>query len=218
MNIENPNVVEQLRPTSRNGENNTLTYQLTKQSVHPMRTVGRDARGFPIEETVPTVPWQPFLMLDGCINKVPMRTGSVPSMHADAKAYEQETLYDLIVAGCIPAWMCPYSTHFASWTHGPFVAAPNGETDCGGSTAAGGCDHLKAVGEIRREHVREIYRLDVEAFTKDQANARKKEFEDMRDGIVAGVGEAIAKHIVPTSQQALDARRNRTEKQLKGEE
>ena len=214
--MDNPNVVEQLRPVSRDGQNNTLTYQLTKASVHPTRVVGRDARGFPIEETVPTVPSKPFLMLDGCINNVPLRTGSVPSMHADAVAYENETLYDLIVAGCIPAWMCPHSTHYASWTHGPFVSATNGETDCGGSTARGGCVHLQAIAKVRQEHVRETYRLDVEAFTKDQANARKAEIEQMRDGIVAGVGEAIAKHMSP--QQAIAGRRDRAEKQLRGEE
>lgn len=191
----NPHVVQQLRPVNPTGTS-TATYQLTKASVSPTRIVGRDARGFPIEETVPTVYWRPFLMLDGCINKVPLRTGSVPSMHGDAIAYEHETMYDLVVAGCIPAWLCPFSTSYTHLTHGPFVTPGPGEEDCGGSAAEGGCSHLKKVAAIRKQFVLENYNRDMERF----ASEHRAEFERMRDGIVDGVGAAVAKYMTPQAK------------------
>jgi hypothetical protein len=197
METNNPHVVQQLRPVSRDGRSE-LTYQLDKSSVSPSRIVGRDARGFPISETVPTVMWKPFLESGGCINKVPIRTGSVPSMHADAVAYENETFYDLIVAGWIPAWMCPYSTHYTHITHGPFARPENGETDCGGSTAEGGCVHLQKIGKMRREAVLREHNERLEVF----ASQHKQEFERMRDGIVEGVGKAIASHVMPAAASA----------------
>lgn len=189
--------MQQLRPVNPTGQS-TQTYQLTKASVHPTRIVGRDERGFPIEDTVPTVYWRPFLMVDGCINKVPLRTGSVPSMHADALAYENETLYDLITAGCIPAWLCPYSTNFSYITHGPFATPPAGETDCGGSTAEGGCVHLQKIAKVRKDEVLRRYNADQQRFAAQYA----EEFNRMRDGLVAGVGEAIARHMPQPSVQA----------------
>jgi hypothetical protein len=200
MEFNNPNVVQQLRPVNPTGTS-TATYQLTKASVSPSRIVGRDERGFPIEETVPTVYWRPFLMLDGCINKVPLRTGSVPSMHADAVSYENETMQDLIMAGCIPAWLCPYSTMYASWTHGPFAKPPAGESDCGGSHAEGGCSHLKALAAVRKKAVADAYNADLERFASQNA----AEMTRMRDGIIAGVGAAIAAHIVPAAPTTASA-------------
>lgn len=193
--MENKHVVQQLRAVSRTGQSD-LTYELTKDSVSPSRFAGRDARGFPIFETVPTVMWRPFLSADGCINKVPVRTGSVPSMHADAIAYENETFYDLIVAGWIPAWLCPYSTEYTHITRGPFARADHGEQDCGGSTAEGGCVHLQKIGKLRRDAVLEDHNRALELF----ASQHKQEFERMRDGIVDGVGKAIAAHVMPAAQ------------------
>lgn len=197
--LQNPNVVQQLRPRNPQGVS-TATYELTKATAHPTRIVGRDARGMPVEDTIPTVFWRPFLMADGCINKVPLRTASVPSMHADAVSYENETMYDLITSGCIPAWLCPYSTQYASWTHGPFATPPNGETDCGGSNGPNGCVHLQAIAKSRKEHVLECYRRDQDSFTKEYAHQRSQELAQMRDGIVEGVSEAMARHLTPQAK------------------
>ena len=201
MSEQSPFVVQQLRRVNPTGQS-TGIYELNKASVSPTRILGRDARGMPIEDTMPTVFWKPFLMLDGCINKVPLRTGSVPSMHADAVAYENETMQDLIMAGWIPAWLCPYSTAFYSLTQGPFATPQNGETDCGGSTADGGCSHLKAVGKIRRDAVRDAYNIDQKMFD----SRRDEEYTRMRNEIVSGVGEAIAKHTVAPQQRAESAK------------
>lgn len=205
--LQNPNVVQQLRPRNPQGTS-TATYELTKATAHPTRIVGRDARGMPVEEPLPTVFWKPFLMPDGCVNKVPLRTGSVPSMHADAVAYENETIYDLITAGCIPAWLCPYSTQYATWTGGPFVHDNSGQSDCGG--AANGCSHLHAVAKIRKEHVLEAYRRDQDSFTKEYAHQRAQELDQMRAGIVEGVSEAMARHMAP--QERVSAARQRLSK------
>lgn len=199
--MSNPNVVDQLSPINPTGQS-TKTYQLTKASVSPSRIIGRDARGFPIEDTIPTVPWRWFLSADGCMNKVPIRTGSVPSMHADALAYEQETYYDLIMAGWIPGWLCPYSTKFAHITNGPFAAIPAGESDCGGSEREGGCEHLKRLGKVRRDEVLKAYNADLDRFNE----RRDEEYSRMRAEIVQGVGEAIAKHALPAQAKAESAK------------
>lgn len=198
---DNPFVVQELRPSSPTGQS-TATYQLTKASVHPVRQVGRDSRGFPVVETIPTAAkWAEFLTTDGCINKVPLRTGAVPSNHADAIAYENETLYDLIVDGWIPADLCPYSTKHANLTGGPFAAIPPGERDCGGRP--GGCQHLKGIAESRQKLVLENYNRDLARFSAQ----RDEEYNRMREGIVAGVGEAIAKNLPPASSRASAAQR-----------
>lgn len=206
----NPFVVDQLTPQNQSGQS-TQTYQLTKSSVSPVRHTGRDARGFPIEDTVPTsAKWEFWLMADGCINKVPLRTGSVPSNHTDAIAYENETVYDLVVSGAIPVRLCPYSTKFQHLTGGgPFASPPPGVTDCGGSASEHGCVHLQEIAKARREEVLRIYNLDAEAF---KSNA-KEEHRRMLEGIVDGVGAALAKHAAPaasaTAQRANAAQRLR---------
>jgi hypothetical protein len=213
INADNPFVVTELTPRSRDGSDNRK-YELTKQSAHPTRVVGRDDLGRPVEETVPTVYWKPFLMIDGCINKVPLRTGSVPSMHTEAVAYENETMYDLIIDGCIPTENCPYSTKHSHITRGPYVRIPEGESDCGGSRAEGGCAHMRALAIKRKAAVRADYDKREEEFSKMQ----RSEMERMREGIVAGVGEAMATHLAKMSpQQRVEAGRNRL-REGKGEE
>jgi hypothetical protein len=208
MDTNNPHVVQQLRPVNSNGTS-TATYQLSKESVSPTRIIGRDALGLPIEDTLPTVYWRPFLTREGAINKVPLRTGSVPSMHADAIAYENETIYDQVMDGRIPAWLCPYSTAYTHLIHGPFVTPPPGEEDCGGSNVEGGCKHLKALAKVRREAAIRAHQENEKRF----ASQHNEEFNRMREGIVAGVGEAIAKHM---PQPAIQAARQKL--QGKGEE
>ncbi len=184
---QSPYVVENLTAKTPNGAPQG-TYELTRASVSPTRIVGRDARGFPIEETMPTVYWKPFLMLDGCINKVPLRTGSVFSMQAEAVAYESETIQELVTMGCIPAWLCPYSTKFQHITGGAFVS---GGSDCGGSEKDGGCDHLKEIAKVRKADVLQRYNAEAELL----ANKEAERYTNMTNSIVAGVGEAIARHV-----------------------
>jgi len=186
MSNQSPFVVENLTPKNSTGAP-TATYELTKASVSPTRVVGRDSRGFPIEETVPTTYWRPFLMLDGGINKVPLRTGSVFSMQAEATAYETETVTELVSLGCIPAWLCPYSTKYAHITGGPFV--PGGQ-DCGGKPE--GCEHIMALSEARKARVREVYDAEAELM----ANKEAERYTKMTNSIVEGVGAAIARHAV----------------------
>lgn len=194
-NHNSPFVVDQVRPVSPDGQS-TQTYQLSRASASPSRVIGRDARGLPVEDTLPTVPWRPFLSMDGCINKVPMRTASVPSNHADAVAYENETVSELVSVGFIPAWLCPYSTKFTHLTNGPFAAPPPGVTDCGGSNNEKGCEHLQAIAKVRREEVIRLNNLAEQQFSAK----RDEEFNRLREGIVQGVGEAIAKHVGPQSR------------------
>jgi hypothetical protein len=215
-NLQSPFVVTELRPVNKDGQEQA-TYQLSKASVSPQVQVGRDARGFPQLETVPTVPWKPFLMPDGCINKVPIRTGSVPSMHADAIAYENETVTDLILAGAIPAWLCPYSTKYSHLTDGPFAQLPTDEhghpiaSDCGGSHQPAGCLHLQAIAKVRRDEVFRKHQAEMETFSKQ----RDVEYERMRGELVKGIGEAVgesmAKHMAAnlTPQQRAEAAKQR---------
>lgn len=198
-------VVENLTPKNPNGQS-TATYELSQASVSPSRVIGRDARGFPIEETVPTVHWANFMMLDGCINKVPLRTGSVFSVQAEARAYEDEIVSENVSLGCIPAWLCPYSMKYAHYTGGhAFVSPPPGALDCGGTGTpqhGEGCQHLQEVGKIRRAEVLRKYNEDLER----QSKMKDDEINRLRDGIVQGVGEAIAMHM-PSGQAGIAARK-----------
>lgn len=200
---QNQFVVENLRPVNPNGTS-TATYELSRNSVHPERVIGRDSRGFPIMDTIPTVYWGWFLMPDGCLNKVPLRTGSVYSKEAEAEAYEHYVTKELIEAGCIPAQFCPYSTRYAHLTFGPFVPPQHGETDCGGSAKEGGCEHLQALGKLRREDQAEKMRK----FEVEMRKAKEEEILKLRDGIVQGVGAAIAQHVAGNADGASQRKKN----------
>ncbi len=205
---QSPFVVSQLTPEGSDGRPAGV-YQLTANSVSPSRVTGRDENGMPVEETVPTVYFRHFAMIDGGWNKVPLRTGSVFSMHEDAVAYERMITTELIRAGCIPGWLCPYSTEHTHLTRGAFVKVPDGASDCGGNEAAGGCSHLKEVMVRRKavaleKHMSEVRRI--ESMKDDQ-------IDRMAKGMIEGVGTAIAKHL--SAQDQLAASR---QKLRKGEE
>jgi hypothetical protein len=87
---------------------------------------------------------------------------------------------------------------YASWTHGPFAKPPAGASDCAGSTAEGGCSQLQALAADRKQAVAAAYTADLERFASQNA----AEMTRMRDGIIAGVGAAIAAHIVPAASAA----------------
>lgn len=213
MNQQSPFVVTQLVPEGNEGRPAGV-YQLTANSVSPQQFVGRDDMGMPVYETIPTVYWRYFAMLDGGWNKVPLRTGSVFSMHEDAIAYERMVISDLIRAGCVPGWLCPYSTEYTHITRGPFVKIPNGEEACNGDEASGGCVHLKALMAKRQKaaldkHTAEVTRIES---LKDDQIAR------MRDGIIEGVGGAIAKHLAAAAPQDVMKASKQRLRDGKGEE
>ena len=189
---ESPFVVQQLRPQRVGGT--AGVYQLTQASTHPTAIGGRDSLGHPIEETIPTVYWRYFVMPDGCINRVPLRTGSVFSMDVDAQKYEQETVHDLITEGAIPLSLCPNSTEWTHITKGPFAKVGDGQ-DCGGNEKAGGCEHMKKLMEARKAHVLEKHRAEIKRIESMRDEERKNEAALLRDGIVEGVGQVMAKHL-----------------------
>lgn len=160
-------VVENLTPTNPNGQS-TATYELTRASVSPMRVVGRDALGRTIEDTIPTVKWAQFLHPCGSINKVPLRTGSVPSETADAKAYEIETVTELIMDGWIPAHECPYRV--SPLLNMPYVPVPPGVTACGGrgtpQSDPVGCEHLHALADARKAEALRKHTADTAALER----------------------------------------------------
>lgn len=187
MSNQNPFVVSELHPERRDGSRRGV-YQLNATSAHPVRHIGRDEDGMPIEDTLPTVAWRYFVTSSGCINKVPIRTCSVSSNDVDGMHYEQMIESEKVERGWIPLALCPYSTQFQHITKGPFVKPPAGEEDCGGDEKNGGCVHMKALMVRRKEkvlkkHTAEVRRI--EAMKDDQ-------IERMRDGIVEGVGKAMA--------------------------
>ena len=181
-------------------------YQLHAASAHPIRHIGRDELGRPIEDTLPTVDWKYFVTMSGCINKVPVRTCSVSAEDTDGMNYENMVTTEAVQAGWIPLSMCPYSTEYTHITRGPFVKPPAGEEQCDG--AESGCSHMKALMKKRQHAAKE--RADAAA--KLLTSKRDDELAAMRDGIVAGVGEAIVK-----AQEHLSAGKNRL-RSGKGEE
>ncbi len=195
-NPQSPYVVNDLTPTNQTGAPNQ-SYQLTRTSVSPVFRGARDARGIPTEETAPPGYWRPFLTRDGCINKVPLRTGAVFSMTAEAKAYEDETMTELISEGFVPAWLCPHSMKFQHLTGGgPFVP---GGTDCGGTTKndfeiviSGGCEHLQKEGATRRANVLAIYNAKAEADANAEAVRYANVTSNLAQGIVDGVSKVVA--------------------------
>lgn len=183
---KNPFVVDALKPEGLGGKGGGV-YQLTATSVNPTRVIGRDEVGMPIEDTIPTVPFRFMVHPCGAINKVPIRTGSVPSMEPEAQKYEMQVMTDLIGAGWIPLEMCPYSTAYTHITRGPFVKPPAGAEDCGG--APGGCQHMKAVMEERTKRAAAKHKAE-----HDRVYAMKHEdTQKLIDGLTEGLGQVLAR-------------------------
>lgn len=160
-NSQNPYVRDFLVP-ERIGGGSGRAYQLTADSVSLTRVVGRDEAGHPIEETVPAAYWQNFVMLDGGINKVPLRTAAVFSMDPQHERYENMTTKELVIKGCIPLRCCPYTQQFFAVTGTRYlVDNPEKTEDCGGSPNATNehdcCVHMKPLIEKRRKRARQLH-------------------------------------------------------------
>lgn len=142
-------------------------------------------------------------MLDGGINKVPLRTGSVFSMQAEAVAYENEITTELVSLGCIPAWLCPHSTKFQHITGGPFL--PGGQ-DCGGKPE--GCEHILALSEERKAGVKERYDAEAKLLADKAAEEYKKMVAGIVEGVSEGVGAALARQVAPATPAGAARRQN----------
>lgn len=159
--------VSTLTPRTAQGDipQGNNTYELTKYSAAPFVVTGRDARGFPVEETINIAYSQKWVHPSGTINNVPMRTGAVFTNHHDAIAYENETTVDLLLSGWLPLRCCPYSMEWRSITGTRTLAAnPDNIEDCGGDEANGGCVHLKAIIAARAAATMKNYEDDLAAF------------------------------------------------------
>ncbi len=178
----------ELRPQGINGQMGTV-YQLNANSVSPQVVTGRDELGQPIIETIPTVYYRIFLTMDGCENRVPMRTGSGNNMEPEAVRYEHQQTKELIEAGWIPVEVCPYTHKFEHYLGGAFVKVPDGERDCGGKPD--GCDHLKKVAAGRKA----IAHKKWEAQNKSVQSMKAEDVSRMMESVAEGVGVAIANHM-----------------------
>lgn len=162
---------EFLRPAltpERLGGGQALVYQLTANSVHPTRTIGRDEYGQVIEETVPIVKWREFVTLSGCINKVPLRTAPGNANDQDALQIEQSILRRVIASGFLPVDECPHTHEYKSIVGGPLVSSKEGAQDCGGKV--GGCVHLHAVAKLRKDRAHAAWQSEQEKLSKMKAD------------------------------------------------
>lgn len=183
-----PFLVDQLRPQGATGLGGKF-YQLTPASASPVRHIGRDKLGRPIEDTVPTVAWRPFVMLDGCVNKVPIRTCSEFKMEPESVAYENDITKELISAGCMPLDACPYTFEYSFITKGPLAEIPSGEKDCGGNKD--GCKHMRAIMDARKADA--LARHEIEQKNVQEMDPTK--VKQLMEMVSEGVGDAIARHL-----------------------
>src|SRR5688572_2038158 len=91
--LTNPFRVNSLTVRNSHGQaaESASVYEMTKQSVHPVRVTGRDRLGRNIEETVNIHYSQKWMHPSGTINNVVMRTGAIFSNNHEAVQYEHET-------------------------------------------------------------------------------------------------------------------------------
>lgn len=175
-------LVPMLTP-ERIGGGQAKTYQLTASSVHPLRTVGRDEFGQPIEETVPIAKSRQFVTMSGCINNVPLRTAPGVNDH-ESLQIEQYTITRLIMQGWLPVDECPYTSEYRAITGGPLVKPKAGEQACSGKV--GGCEHLHRVMDARRQRSVANWKAEEEKAAKMKSDEVEK--------IAQAVGQAIASY------------------------
>ncbi len=178
-----PHVRNSLIPEGANG-NSSNFYQLNADSVSPMRVIGYDDAGLPIEDTVPAAYWRDFVHPCGEVNKVVLHTSPVPDNATAVERYEQNTIKDLIRDGWIPLNVCPYTFEFKHVKGGPLVKVPAGELDCGGHPD--GCVHLKKIQGERRIRARAKH-------DADQKRVESMKREDV-EHMLEAVGTAIARN------------------------
>jgi hypothetical protein len=189
MSNQSPYVRDFLVP-ERIGGGSGRAYQLTADSVSPTRVVGRDKAGRPIEETIPAAYHKRFVMLDGGINRVPMRTAAVFSMEPQHERYEHVTTRELLRAGCMPLEVCPYTQQFLAITGTRcLVDNPSKHEDCGGK--AEGCEHMHEVITARREQAR----AEWEHSQKSMQSMKAEDAERLMENTAKAFGVALSQHM-----------------------
>lgn len=195
-------VTDKLNPRNAMGAPKERAYELNANSIHPTVIVGRDANGFPIEETRPPAYSRRFVHPDGGINWVPLRTGAVYSKDPSAERYELLQLKDLLSNGWIPLECCPFTNEYRHIVGGSFVTPRNGETDCGGDKRALdasipdgslGCEHLRAVVKNRLERSRERWQAD----QKRQDMLKTEDVKTLLQGVFDQVGVSGQQPVAP---------------------
>ncbi len=190
--------VSQLTPQGSRGAGKV--YELTASSASPTRVIGTDDAGFPIEETLPHAYWREFVGLDGCVKKVPLRTSVPFTMEPEGVRYEQQVTTDIVQAGQLPLDVCPFTGEFGYIQRPRLIANPEGTADCGGKPD--GCEHMLKLIVERKKRARTKYDLEQKTFTaKSQA-----EMIAMKEGIIEGVADVMAKHLPPPNIGAAKAR------------
>lgn len=190
-------LVPMLTP-ERIGGGQAKTYQLTADSVHPTRVIGRDEYGQVIEETIPIVKHREFVTMSGCINRVPIRTAPGNAPDPESLQIEQYTITRLISQGFLPVDECPFTTDYRTITGGPLVKPKAGESACSGKV--GGCEHLHKVMTMRRERSAAQWR--------DQENKAAAMKSEEIANLATAVGQAIAANQA-TGEAGLKAARQR---------
>lgn len=194
--------VATLRPLGPSGSAPThaQSYELTRFSAHPIAVTGRDRLGRPIEETINIHYSQKWVHPSGTINNVPMRTGAIFSMTPSARAYEDETTFELLNEGWIPLRCCPYTQEWRAITRTKhLVDNPTNEPDCGGDEANGGCVHLKAIIAERKAAFRTNYELELEMHNRMNSSQAKNLLEQMTEAL------ALANTVANTSEDEDEA-------------
>lgn len=197
-------------------------YQITATSVSPTITT-RDARGMPVEETVPHGYWEWWIGLSGCAKRVPMRTAAVFDRGHEATLYQNTITADHLRAGQLPAWVCPFTNDYRHVTGGPLATPGPGDVDCGGSgpefrggiatngpTAPRVCAHMQKVINERLIASRKLHdetQQKVEQMSTEQV-------EKMTAGMATAFGQALATHAASMDPRAAKDRM----KSGKGEE
>jgi hypothetical protein len=190
-------VVDSLQPERLSEQGRA--YQLNDTSVSPVRIIGHDKFGNPIEETICTLgKWANFVDRMGNVVTIPLQTGRIPSRAPEVQIYEQITVTEQIGAGSIPLEMCPHAAPFGA-LRGKLVSEEIeeglGTADCGGRPGAErleqSCPHMQALIKVRRKLSVELDEQRKREYMQMTPAQAAKWVEDMRNafGIVSDLAD-----------------------------
>lgn len=139
--------------------------QIDHDNVSPTRPAGRDARGIPREEVLPTLAkTERWIDRDGNICDVSLRTSRLLGMTSEDEKYESLIRREQILLGALPLGECPLTTEYAKLVNparnpkisDSLIDNPKGERHCMGDPE--GCKHLQPVIKLRRELALEAHK------------------------------------------------------------
>lgn len=152
--------------------------------------VGKDSLGRPIEAV--DCPYDEKIeMVDVQGNQlwVPLACGRAYNPSQAARIYAERTLRERIEDGFLPVDECPYTAKYTHVVKGPLATPPAGVSDCGGKK--GGCEHLLAIRDARREAVRAVVeRGATEALAADLARTFNQAAASAIQGSQSRAGDA----------------------------